>query len=547
MRLLLLRLFVTLAAIACSEGDGEAPATGTPSAEATQPGQSTAPSTFTPIPTSKLAPTSDPAPTPVRAATATRAPGATAVASPVSEPKPTATAMVPPGPEPTAAAVGAEAPTATAVASSVPDPQPTATAVGVEAPTATAVTAPGPTPKPTATAVGVEAPTATAVASPVPVPQPQPTATAVVRPPFSPLRTMDVERIFPNVDLRQPVVLTYAADGSARLFVALQPGEIVVFPGEQNAASALTFLDITGWVNDRGFEEGLLGLAFDPSYSASGYFYVYYSASGPRRSVISRFSVSGDSPNTADPSSEVILLQVPQPYSNHNGGQLVFGPDGYLYIGLGDGGDGGDPQENGQNRSTLLGSIIRIDVGSIDSVGGYAIPPDNPFAGDGGGVRQEIWAYGLRNPWRFTFDRKTGNLWAADVGQDRYEEVDVIRPGLNYGWNRMEGFHCFPQGGFECDQSGLELPIAEYGREGGCSITGGYVYRGSRLPSLYGAYVYGDFCSGKIWALRYDGTQVTEQLELVDSRLSISSFGEDQSGELYILSFDDKIYRLVPR
>ena len=202
--------------------------------------------------------------------------------------------------------------------------------------------------------------------------------------------------------------------------------------------------------------------------------------------------------------------------------------------------------KTGQDTSTLLGSILRIDVSSLDSQGSYAIPADNPFVGRGGGAREEIWAYGLRNPWRFTFDRDTGDLWAADVGQNGFEEVDIIEPGLNYGWNIMEGSHCF-EPSRNCDQSGLELPVTEYGRRRGCSVSGGYVYRGSRIESLRGAYVYGDFCSGKIWAIRHDGTRVTEQLELVDSRLQISSFGEDQSGELLILSFDEKIYRLAPR
>ena len=364
-----------------------------------------------------------------------------------------------------------------------------------------------------------------------------------------PLAKMDVERAFPLLSFRKMVYLTYPDDGTDRLFLALQPGQVLVFPddpGNQGASSPTTFLDISARVNDSGEEEGLLGLAFDPDYALNGRFYVYYSASAPRRSVISRFSTSRGDPNKADPDSEHLILEVPQPYSNHNGGHLVFGPDGYLYVGLGDGGKAGDPHGNAQNTSTLLGSILRIDVDSIETGGAYSVPPDNPFVGVDGGVREEIWAYGLRNPWRFSFNRITGEFWAADVGQDEYEEVDIIEPGLNYGWNIMEGAHCFrPPSG--CDREGLEMPVIEYGREGGCSVTGGYVYRGSRLPSLYGAYVYGDFCSGKIWALRHDGTQITEHLELVDSDLNISSFGEDRNGEIYILSFDKKIYRLVPR
>ena len=357
---------------------------------------------------------------------------------------------------------------------------------------------------------------------------------------------MDVERAFPAISFDRMVNMAYPDDGTNRLFLALQPGRIMVFPNEQNTASASVFLDIRKLVNDRGNEEGLLGLAFDPDYTSNGYFYVYYSASGPRRSIISRFTVSTGDPNIADGDSERIILEIPQPFSNHNGGQIIFGSDGYLYIGLGDGGSRNDPRLNGQNPSTLLGTILRIDVSSVDSDGVYTVPSDNPFVGQGGGARGEIWAYGLRNPWRFTFDRETGDLWAADVGQNRFEEVDIIKPGRNYGWNIMEGFHCF-QPSNECNKNGLELPIIEYGRDGGCSITGGYVYRGSRLPSLYGAYIYGDFCSGKIWALRYDGNQITEERQLIDSDLRISSFGEDQTGELFILAFDGKIYRLVPR
>ena len=370
--------------------------------------------------------------------------------------------------------------------------------------------------------------------------------TPLATPVSTPLAKMDVEHVFPDLSFRRMVAMAYPDDGTTRLFLALQPGQVMVFPNDQAGTSASTFLDIRERVNDRGEEEGLLGLAFDPGYRTNGYFYVYYSASNPRSSIISRFSVSRADTNAADPESERTILVVPQPFANHNGGQLTFGLDGYLYIGLGDGGAAGDPNKNGQNSSTLLGSILRIDVSSLDRQGTYSVPDDNPFAGQGG-VRQEVWAYGLRNPWRFTVDRTTGDLWAGDVGQNRFEEIDIIRPGLNYGWNIMEGFDCFqPREG--CNQQGLELPVVEYALgDGNCSVIGGYVYRGTRLPSLYGAYMYGDFCSGKIWALRHDGTQVTEHLEIVDSGLRISSFAEDHSGEVLILSFDNKIYRLKPR
>ena len=387
-----------------------------------------------------------------------------------------------------------------------------------------------------------------APASPTPLPTPSASPHPLPATPFAPiepttpapLTELAVEPAFPALSLSRMVGMTYPPDGSDRLYVVLQPGRIVFFPNDREVDSAELFLDIRDRVNDRGEEEGLLGLAFDPQYADNGHLYVYYSASGPRRSVVSRFSVSAD--GRADPGSERVLLEVAQPFSNHNGGQIAFGPDGYLYIALGDGGSRGDPQGNGQDLGTLLGSILRIDVSTVDSTGAYAVPADNPFVGHSG-ARPEIWAYGLRNPWRFSFDRATGELWTADVGQNRFEEVDIIRPGLNYGWNIMEGEECFARS--DCDRTGLEIPVAEYGREDGCSVTGGYVYRGSSLPSLYGAYVYGDYCSGRIWALRHDGDEVTERMQIVDSGLRIPSFGEDAGGELYVLSFDGTIYRLV--
>jgi glucose/arabinose dehydrogenase len=341
------------------------------------------------------------------------------------------------------------------------------------------------------------------------------------------------------------VSMAFPDDGSNRAFLVLQPGRVMVFPNDQAAPAAQEFLDIRARVNDRGNEEGLLGLAFDPQFSSSGYFFVYYTASDPRRSVVSRFTVMADDPDRADATSERVVLEIAQPFSNHNGGQLQFGPDGYLYISVGDGGSGGDPNGNGQDLSTLRGAILRIDVRALGIDGGYAVPRDNPFVGREGAL-PEIWAYGLRNPWRFSFDRSTDDLWAGDVGQNRFEEVDLIVPGGNYGWNRMEGFHCYPRPEASCDQEGLELPVAEYGHDEGCSVTGGYVYRGRDLPSLHGSYLYGDFCSGKIWAFRHDGGGVVEQLEIADTAASISSFAQDLSGELYILSFDGKIYRIVP-
>ena len=353
---------------------------------------------------------------------------------------------------------------------------------------------------------------------------------------------MDVERAFPNLSFDRMVFLIHPGDGTDRLFLVLQPGRIMVFPNQETVEDAQVFLDIRGLVNDRGNEEGLLGLAYDPDYASNGFFYMYYSASNPRRSVISRFSVGTGDPNKADPASEQVILEVAQPYANHNGGMLAFGPDGYLYISLGDG--GGDPQGNGQNPGTLLGAILPIDPRTPSDGNRYSIPPDNPFV-DNSNFRKEIWAYGLRNPWRFSFDSETGELWVGDVGQNAWEEIDLILPGRNYGWNVMEGLHCFPPSVSSCDQAGLEPPIVEYPLSGGnCAVTGGYVYRGSRQPSLNGTYVYGDFCSGRIWALRHDGQRVTDHALLADSSLDISSFGEAATGEIYVLSFDRRIYQL---
>ena len=360
------------------------------------------------------------------------------------------------------------------------------------------------------------------------------------------LKALAVQPAFPALAFRRPVHLTFPPDGTDRLFVTLQAGRIMVFENDEEVSEAQEFLDIRERVSDRGNEEGLLGLAFDPDYRRNGYFYVYYSAGDPRRSVISRFSVSDEDPEKADPASEMPVLQVRQPFANHNGGQILFGPDGFLYVGLGDGGGRGDSAGNAQNTSTLLGAILRIDVGTLDSNGTYTVPADNPFAGSGSGARGEIWAYGLRNPWRFSFDRETGDMWAGDVGQNRYEEVDIITRGANYGWNVVEASHCY-RVSTGCDQANLAPPVIEYGREDGCSITGGYVYRGSLLPSLLGAYVYGDFCSGKIWAFRHDGRRVTGHMQIVDSGLSISSFGEDGFGELLVVSLDGGIYRFVER
>ena len=349
----------------------------------------------------------------------------------------------------------------------------------------------------------------------------------------------NVQVAFPQLTFSQPVGIYNAGDGSNRLFVAEQAGTIRVFQNSASTAASTVFLDITDGVLFSG-EQGLLGLAFDPNFTQNGYFYVDYVAANPTRTVIARYSVVTSNPNQADKNSELILLEIAQPFPNHKGGQLAFGPDGYLYVGMGDGGSEGDPLGNGQNRSTLLGKILRIDVNAPTTGKNYGIPVDNPFFGNTLGYREEICAYGFRNPWRFSFDSATGKLWVGDVGQNRLEEIDVVEKGKNYGWNIMEGTLPYAGG----NETGLELPIFEYNHTLGNAIVGGYVYHGSVLPGLSGAYVYGDYGSGRIWALTISGTGAVSNAQLVASGLAISSFGVDKAGELYICAFDGKIYQL---
>ncbi len=336
--------------------------------------------------------------------------------------------------------------------------------------------------------------------------------------------------------LSAPVYLA-APTGDSRLFVVEQAGRVRIVEGGQLMATP--FLDITDRVVSGG-ERGLLSIAFHPLYDSNGYFYVSYTGDGGD-SRIERYSVTGD-PNVADPASAKLILTVSQPFSNHNGGLIAFGPDGMLYIGLGDGGSGGDPQGHGQNTSTLLGSLLRIDVDGGDP---YAVPAGNPFVGGVGA--DEIWAYGLRNPWRFSFDRTAGNLYVADVGQNAWEEVNVVAAsaaGLNYGWNVMEGAHCFASD--PCDTNGLVLPAVEYGHSQGCSITGGYVYRGTAIPEIQGHYFYSDYCRGFLRSFRFTGGSVADQRQWdVGDVGNVLSFGEDGSGELYILSGNGNVYRLV--
>jgi len=359
-----------------------------------------------------------------------------------------------------------------------------------------------------------------------------------------------------NVD--HPSVITHAGDGSGRIFIVLQDGKIVVWDGTQVLATP--FLDIDPIVNSSGQEQGLLGLAFHPDYESNGYFYVDYTDTTGGDTIIARYSVSAGNPNVADPASALILMEIDQPFANHNGGQLQFGPDGYLYIGMGDGGSAGDPGNRAQDLTKPLGKILRIDVNGggvpADCGGGsnYTIPADNPFVDGPGGSCDEVWQYGLRNPWRFSFDRLTGDLFIADVGQGDREEIDVglaaRRGGENWGWNTMEGSRCFrPATG--CNTSGLSLPVAEYDHSGGaCSVTGGVVYRGCRLPGYAGTYFYADYCAGFVRSFRLQNGVATDQRDwtaMLSRGLDApTSFGVDADGEVYIVDGDGEVYRIVP-
>jgi quinoprotein glucose dehydrogenase len=382
----------------------------------------------------------------------------------------------------------------------------------------------------------------------------------------------------------RPVWMSEAPDGSGRFFIVYQPGKILVVKKGSDGADAKVFFDITDRHPNFDNEDGLLSIAFHPGFKTNGLFYVYYNQQNtpqdiarlksglplafPFRSVISEFKVSATNANQADMGSERILLEVPQPFSNHKGGELAFGPDGYLYLGLGDGGAGGDPFGSGQSTATLLGKILRIDVNSRNTSKfgwhtrelQYGIPRDNPFVDEpdaGFYARHEIYAYGLRNPWRYSFDRETGTLWCGDVGQDLWEEVDLIVNGGNYGWSVREGAHHFKPGP---DGAQYIDPVMEYTHrpnlqpEGmfpdhsiGLCVIGGYVYRGKKFPALEGIYVYGDYNLGTIWGFRYDydAHKVTAEGTLLDQKKNITSFAEDLDGELYVLTQDGQIYSIA--
>lgn len=386
------------------------------------------------------------------------------------------------------------------------------------------------------------APTAVPTALPTdqPAPTPSPTPVPPTPTPFPTVANgVTFETILPGGDLFRPVYLTHAGDD--RLFIVTQTGTIRIMQDGQLLGQP--FLDIEDQVNSNANEQGLLSVAFHPNYAENGRFFINYTREDGS-TVVSRWQVSAD-PNVADAGSEQVMLVIGQPYGNHNGGQIKFGPDGMLYIGMGDGGSADDPQGNGQNPGTLLGAMLRIDV-NYEASPYYAVPASNPFVNDDA-VRNEIWAIGLRNPWRFSFDRATGDLFIADVGQNTYEEVSFQPAGSsggeNYGWNVMEGMHCFRA---NCDQTGLVLPIFEYNHSQGCSITGGYVYRGAAYPALVGNYFVTDYCSGQLWAIvpQPDGNWQTELIG--NSGVTSASFGEDVNGELYLLDHaGGAIFRMV--
>lgn len=355
------------------------------------------------------------------------------------------------------------------------------------------------------------------------------------------LRPADLSSQYKLVEVAKgftrPIYMTSANDNTGRLFVVEQDGLIRILAN--GAIEAQPFLDVSALVSREGSERGLLGLAFHPQFRENGLFFINYTDKSGNTNV-ARYSLLSGSSNQADPNSAKIIIQVDQPYPNHNAGQLAFGPDGYLYFGLGDGGSSGDPQGNGQNGRALLGKMLRLDIDNGDP---YGIPADNPFAGNPN-FAPEIWAWGLRNPWRYSFDSLTGDLYIADVGQNAWEEIN-FQPanstgGENYGWNVMEGTHRYSDAP---PPPNLVAPVAEYNHTDGCSVTGGYVYRGSAIPTLVGAYIFGDYCSGTTWLTRRNSAGAWETQRLMNTGRVISSFGTDEEGELYLVDYGGSLLR----
>jgi glucose/arabinose dehydrogenase len=447
-------------------------------------------------------------------------------------------------PAATTAAEGA-APNASQNVDAAPAEEATAVAAATAAPTAPV------TPAATTTSSQAGATPDAAAATEAPVATEAPAATSAPAETAAPAASGPVQFDGLSVALEpfaegfaNPLYVTNARDGSNRLFVVEKPGAIRIIADGQTLPQP--FLDITDRVNSRGSEQGLLGLAFPPDFANRKFFFVNYTDRNGD-TVVARYSVTADA-NAADPGSEFVVLKIAQPAANHNGGDLAFGPDGMLWIGTGDGGAANDRFDNGQNPETLLGKMLRIDV-TTDPNQPYVAPADNPWLNaemGGKPMRPEIWAIGLRNPWRYSFDRATGDLWIADVGQNQIEEVNVTRAplagGLNYGWPVQEGNACFRDR--NCDPTGLEQPVAQYNHgQDGCSVTGGYVYRGQQFPALAGAYLYGDYCSGRIWGL--DAGNPGAPVLLANAGSGLSSFGEDENGELYITDLATGVIRRI--
>lgn len=376
---------------------------------------------------------------------------------------------------------------------------------------------------------------------------------------------IELHDFFPALKFERPIWMEEAPDDSGRFFIVGQLGQVVIVKPGTDGSQTKEFLSIVDRKPLVENEEGLLGLTFHPQFKSNPRCYVFYSQQDPKRSIVSEIKVSASDPDRADLASERVLLEWQRPYWNHDGGEIAFGPDGYLYIAVGDGGLGGDPHNNGQSSASLLGKMLRIDVNSRSTLGEgndrrqlpYGIPQDNPFVGESDKyrIRKEIFALGLRNAWRFSFDRETGDLWAGDVGQDDWEEVDLVVKGGNYGWSVREGFHHFKPGP---DGARYVEPVLEYAHTPalaakgqfpdhatGLSITGGYVYRGRKYPALRGVYVYADYAVGTIWGFRYQNGKITERGTLLSQPKNITSFAEDRSGELYALTQDGKVLAIT--
>ncbi len=428
-----------------------------------------------------------------------------------------------------------------------PSPAPTVGASTNASPSSTPEPSPSPPPSPTPGPTRIAAPTPARTPAPTAAPTPPPTAAPTPTPAptgFDPARVAVSLTTVATIGGR-PLAVVNAGDGSGRLFVADQTGRIWIV--RNGAVVADPFLDIATLVSCCG-ERGLLGLAFHPNYPADPRVFVDYTDTSGG-TVVSSFLVPAGTPDRADPASEVVILTIVQPYPNHNGGALAFSSGGLLHISTGDGGSGGDPEGYGQRLDTLLGKILRIDIDRTSGAGNYAIPAGNPFAGQSG-ARAEIWLTGLRNPWRISFDRATDDLWIGDVGQDAWEEIDVNRAnsggGANYGWNRLEGDHCFPSGS-SCNKTGFTPPIAEYDHAGNrCTIIGGVVYRGSASPLLRGGYLFADYCSGELWAIVAAGGGTQAPVSVGSTAFGLAGFGEAENGEAYAVNVENgRLYRVV--